>query len=369
MIRELMALLVLVVVGCGDANHPGTPAGNAALVALTDYMTPGHAARIDLHSFAVTDNVLALGEDSALKAVGDRLFVINEFGATDADNVAAFAMAGLRAMGMQTSTGRGSDPQDLVVGPDGKLYLAELEGPGIAVVNPEVTSMIGEISLSSLDPDGKPNLVAIYRKGNLLYAFCALWDDTQQLKPPRGPGKIAIVDLATQAMVGSIDMMAQNPAGWVHEEPGTPNVLVAAVEDYSGQKGGIERVDLQARVSRGLMVTAQALGGRYVSDFLVTASGDGFLSAVDPASTEGASNLHSFTLGGQVSPPVLSGHAAGLALDPLNRLWVVDRGYGASAATQSGLRVVDLATRRELSAQPIHTSLPPRFWGGIVFVP
>src|SRR5262249_29954039 len=82
------------------------PAGSAALVALTDYMTPGHAARIDLRTFSVADNVLALGEDSALKRFGDRLYVINEFGATDADNVIAYPMPELSPVMRQTSTGR-----------------------------------------------------------------------------------------------------------------------------------------------------------------------------------------------------------------------------------------------------------------------
>jgi hypothetical protein len=354
--------------GQGGATGAGQCAGDSsALVALTDYMTPGHAARIDLVSYAVTDNVLALGEDSALKRIGDTVYVINEFGATDADNVLALAAAGLTHVRDQTSTGHGSDPSDLVVGDDGTLYVAELEGPGIAVLAPG-QSTVHEIDLSDLDPDGKPNFVALHKRGNRLYAFAALWDDTQTYKPARGPGKIAIWDLAAGTRVGTIDMQSQSPAGWVREQPGGASVLIATVEDYSGTRGGIERIDLDANQSRGLFVTAAALGNRYVSDFAVAASGDGFVTAVDPASMDGESNLLAFTSTGQVAAtPVLTGHPAGLAIDGCNHLWVVDRGYGANAP--NGIHVVDVATQRELLATPVRMTLPPRFWGGVVFVP
>src|SRR5262249_7765906 len=249
----------------------------------------------------------------------------------------------------------------------GTLYVAELEGKGIAVIKADGTPQ-DEINLSDLDPDGIPNFVALHREGGLLYAFAALWDDTQQLKPPRGPGRVAVVDLGTRMPVGGFDLSGRNPLGWVHPEPGTPNVLIAVVEDYGGTAGGIERVDLAARTTRGLVVTAAALGNRYVSDFVLDASGAGFVSAVDPASADGAANLYRFTLAGQVGPAVLTGgHAAGLAIDPLGHLWVVGRGYGLGAP--NGLRVLDVSTGGELTGVPIQTSLPPRFWGGIVFLP
>jgi hypothetical protein len=169
-------------------------------------------------------------------------------------------------------------------------------------------------------------------------------------------------------MTRSFALTQKNPAGWAREEPGTGNLLVAAVDDYTGGSGGIERVDLVAGQSRGLVVTAAALGNRYVSDFVVAADGTGFVSVVDPQSPDGQGRLLTFHLDGRVdATALLTGHPAGLALDGCNHLWVVERGYGAGAP--SGLHVFDAATRMELTGAPIATSLPPRFWGGIVFVP
>jgi hypothetical protein len=380
--KRLLLTVSLMVMGCGDdGNHAMSPDGSAAtglcgsdqraaLVAETDYMTLGHAARVDLSApFSVADGVLALGEDSALKRIGDKIYVLNEAGATDADNLQAVWAAGLGPVGVQTSTGVGSDPSDVAVGDDGRVYVAELEGPGVVIVDLAQGQRVGSIDLSSLDPDGKPNLVALQRRGSLLYAFAALWDDSQQLKPARGPGVVAVIDLSASppAMVDHFALTTTNPAGWLREEPGTPNVLVATVGDYSGTTGGIERVDLDARRSTGLLVTAAGLGGRYVSDFVVTQGGQGFVSAVDPASAEGQSNLYPFMMDGTVGSAMVMGHVAGLALDACGKLWVVERGYGMGAP--NGLRVVDTGTRQELTASPLATSLPPRFWGGIVFVP
>jgi hypothetical protein len=356
--------------GSGGTGGSGGATGvcgsdNFALVALTDYMAPGHAAKIKLDTFDISDNVFALGEDSALSRIGDTVWVMNEYGATSADNVQSFALPALTPLLLQTSIGAGNDPQDLLIGSDGKVYVCELEGPGIAVL--ANNALASPIDLSSLDPDGKPNCVALYRRGHLIYAFLALWDDTQMYKPPRGVGKVAVVDETTGQMVGSFDMMSPNPAGWVREEPNTSNVLIAATADFSGTGGGIERIDVDGRRSLGMVVTGAAIGNRYVSDFAIGKNGEAFVTAVDPASTEGQSNLLPFTMAGQVGQAMGSGsHSAGVAIDACNHLWVIDRGYGMGAP--NGIYVYDAATKAPLHG-PIMTSIPPRFWGGIVFIP
>ena len=255
-----MKRTILVVLWLGACNSDTTPApvGGApvcggdsyALVALTDYMTPGHTAKIRLDTFDLQDAIFGTGEDTALKRIGDSIFVINEFGATDADNIEQRNVKTLQVTVPQTTIGKGNDPQDVVVGADGKVYACELEGPGVAILGGAT------IDLSALDPDGKPNCVSLYQRGDLLYAFLALWDDTMQYKPPRGPGKVAIINETTLALVGTFDLMSQNPAGWVREEPNTQNVLIAAQADFSGMSGGLERVDLDGRTSRGMVVTS-----------------------------------------------------------------------------------------------------------------
>ena len=371
-------VVVLWMCACGDSGGTAPPGGsggsggavgvcggdNYALVALTDYMTPGHALKIKLDTFDVTDNVLPLGEDSALRRIGNDLWVINAYGATDADNVQSYALPALTAKLPQTSIGSGNDPQDVVIGEGGKVYACELEGPGVAVI---ANGMLqAPIDLSSLDPDGKPNCVALYQRGHMLYAFLALWDDTQMYKPPRGVGKVAVIDQTSGQMVASFDMMSQNPAGWVREETGTANVLIAATGDFSGSTGGIERIDVDARQSKGMVLTGAAIGTRYVSDFVVGPSGEAFVSAVDPNSTTGQSNLLPFTMAGVVGTPMAQAQqSAGLAIDGCNHLWVVDRGYGMGAA--NAIYVFDASTKAML--KQIQTSIPPRFWGGIVFIP
>src|SRR5439155_23097582 len=101
------------------------------------------------------------------------------------------------------------------------------------------------IDLSADDPDGEPNCNSVYAVGSLLYVSCELLDPSFA---PRGPGKVYVVDLATDTLRPelAVTLGHQNPFGLFEQIPdGAPNagdLVIATVGDFTPGAGCIERV-------------------------------------------------------------------------------------------------------------------------------
>jgi hypothetical protein len=344
---------------CGDST---------LLVAESDYTAPGHASVFDLGACHTKANVLALGEDPVLKRIGDQVYVLNREGATDADNVKAFAVPGLAPQGKQTSLGKGADPYDVAVGTDGRVYVAEFGGKGVGIVDLAQGQKTGEIDLSSLDPDGKPNPVALAVRGNTLYVVLGLLVDDNDKYTPRGPGKVAVVDLASSPakLASTFALTGQNPTGWMVPEPGTDNMLIAMWNDLSGSGAGIERIDLAGQASKGFAITSDATDHRYIGDFAFTSDGTGYLLAFTPKSTPLKADLFRFDVktGRTVGAAIFTGSSiSSLAADGCGRLWISDQ-----SKDKPGLRLID-GSGVQNQGRALPTALPPAFAQGMVFLP
>jgi len=272
MIRSDLLLVTFsaLLAACGDnlAGPRDAPAGDAspakprAVIVAGNFM-PGEAGVMSSLSFDplnVDQHVApngAVGSDPMIRKVGGELFVVNR---ADGNNVTILDAVTF-AVKDQLSTGPGSNAQDVAVAGD-KLFVPAFGTAGVVVVT-RGTGTRTAIDLSALDPDGQPNCVSAYHVDGEIYVACELLD--AQFKP-RGPGRIAVIDAATNAVKTSFAMVNENPFGVFEPLPEGVlggDLVIPTVPSFSDfATGCVERIQTgDAPKSNGCVVTNAALGG------------------------------------------------------------------------------------------------------------
>lgn len=273
--NRTLALCLLATAACGDnldapdAGMTGpivdaAPQPPRAVIVAGDFVPghPGVMSAIDMTTKMVTTNVApqgAIGEDPVLRMKGDELFVVNR---ASGNNV-TILKASDYSLVEQLGTGAGTNPQD-VVAIGNKLFVATLGNKG-GVILTRGSTAVTEIDLSADDPDGKPNCSSVFYANSKLFFACGLLDDTNQFLPPRGPGKIYIVNPSTGVVDASITMMTKNPIALFEQIPlGAPkggDLLIPTI-DFGTGMGCVERiVTTGTPATAGCMVDNSVLGG------------------------------------------------------------------------------------------------------------
>ncbi len=271
MTRTLLGVLVLVLASaCGDnlsgppdASPPDARGPEARAVIAAGNFMPGEAGVLSALTFdppRVRTRVApsgAVGSDPILRRSGRELLVVNR---AEGNNITILD-ADTFAVREQLATGPGSNPQDVAMVAD-KLFVPAFGTAGVVVVT-RGTGTRTTIDLSALDPDGEPNCVSAYAVGAEVYVACEVLDLAFQ---PRGPGQIAVIDAATEAVKTTFPLANENPFGVLEQLP--PGVLggdlviptVPSFTDFS--TGCVERIQTGAApMANGCVVTNQALGG------------------------------------------------------------------------------------------------------------
>ncbi|HVK73970.1 MAG TPA: hypothetical protein VM734_11655 [Kofleriaceae bacterium] len=254
-----------------DVDAAGPPMPTALFVG-GDFNVTGVLSRIDVVPRTVQANVLAMvaGGEPWIRRAGDELLIVNR---AMGENVTVLSRRPLQLVD-QFGTGGGSNPQD-VAAVGGKLYVPALGTAGVVVIdraNRETTT----ISLASLDPDGKPDCVSAHAVGTRLFVACALLDGTFS---PRGNGKVAVIDTATDTVVTSFDLPDRNPVGLFVATPATSmfggDLLIPLVPSFNSfTTGCLARVRTSGTpAANGCAVTNATLEG-YVNRVDVAPDGD-----------------------------------------------------------------------------------------------
>jgi hypothetical protein len=268
-------LLAAAITACGD-NHDASPDGSVdptvdaaplpprAVVVAGDFVPghPGVMSALDMTNNTIAMNVApagAVGEDPVLRHQGSELLVINR---ASGNNVTILSDADYSLVA-QIGTGAGSNPQDAVAIGD-KLFVATLGNKGGVIVS-RSSSTVTQIDLSADDPDGKPNCSSVALSNNKLFFACGLLDDTNVNLPPRGTGKVYVVNPATGAVEQTITLMTKNPIALLEQIPaGAPHAgdLLLPTIDFGTGMGCVERIVTSGTLgSVGCMVDNSALGG------------------------------------------------------------------------------------------------------------
>jgi hypothetical protein len=337
------------------------PALRRAIVATTDFATPGHLYSIDLATRVAT-SVGNTGEDPVLRAFGGKLLLVNRFGATNADNIQP--LDAMSFMGPQYSTGNGSNPQDVACVTLERCYVAALATGALPILNLGNGMMVGALDLAALDPDGAPNPSSVYVDGNRLLVSIGRLDP---MFMPRGVGQIAVFDAATAAPQGVVDLATANPGGFLVKNPAVASeYCVSTSGDFSGTVGGIECVSFPASgppVVR-MLASAMSLGG-YVSGFTLSKDGTKGWAGVNISFMEAQLIEFDARTGMKLRRLGTATRITDVALNDRNELYVADGTMGAS-----GIRVFDATTGMELTTAPISLAgVAPAFQGGLVFLP
>jgi DNA-binding beta-propeller fold protein YncE len=331
---------------------PADAAPNSTTYALgTDYETAGVLSRVRVPSLTVTPNLVAgvASSDPVLRAFGDRLYVVNRFGA---DNVTIVDRA-TEQLVAQLSTGAGSNPQDVAVKGD-LLYVAALGVGAVLVLDAgDPAAAPARIDLSAYDVDGNPDAGSVWLVGDRLFVTLSLFDAGFD---SRG-GKVVVIDTTTNAIEADFDLVHANPFSLLTPTPvdgALGGDLLVTTTDFAGT-GCIERIATEAPGSHGCLIEESALGG-YASR--LGASSDRVIAAVNTSFTAAA--LHAVSAAGELSAAMTADTAkpTDVAVCPTGEVVVADGNAG-------GLRVFD-AAGAELSTAALDLGLPPVFANGLV---
>ncbi len=270
-----IALLALTVTGCGDDLDPPTPpiSPDASVTPVVQAVVvtpsasfmpgqPGVLSAVDVGAATTRPNIgpaMAVGNDPVLRKHDDLLYVVNR----GTNNVTILDAADFSLV-EQLSTGAGSNPQDVAVHGE-RLFVATYGNKGLVELRrgfPQGT----EIDLSMDDPDGKPNCNSLIVVGDQLYVSCELLDDTQMFPPPRGPGKVYVLDANTRAVMRTLTLSTNNPFNLFTRVPEDAAMyggdLVIGTIDFATGAGCIERITPgPTPVAAGCLISNADLGG------------------------------------------------------------------------------------------------------------
>lgn len=285
--------------GCGDDSRTNPPAGPPRAVIVAGDFNPGHPGVLSTYdpaSGAVGTNIgpaMVVGDDPVLRHIGRELFIVNR---ADGNNVTILDDQTL-AFKEQLGTGPSSNPQDVAVAGN-KLYVPTYGTAGVTVLKRGSTAT-AVIDLSADDPDGLPNCESIYLVGQDVYVACQLLDNTQEFLPPRGPGKVYVIDTATDRVRATLTLGHDNPFSLFEQIPtGAPHAgdLVVGTVLFDDGSGCVERITPGATpAASGCLVSNADLGG-YASRIAFEADAGGSISFFAVPTTFPSANLRAFDM-------------------------------------------------------------------------
>jgi hypothetical protein len=225
--------------------------GTVAAVA-GDFQSTGVISTVTSTPVA-SDNVIegVVGSDPALRKIGDKLYIVNRFGA-GGDNITILSATDLSLVD-QIATGEGSNPQDVAVVGD-TMYIPALGTAGVVVTNG--TDKPHLIDLSALDDDGMPDCISAVAVGTKVFVACGLLNnfaaDTN--------GKIAVIDTADDSVETTFDLPEKNPQGWLVQSG--DDLLLGTVPDFQDYSVGcLVDITTGATPTATCKVTNADLGG------------------------------------------------------------------------------------------------------------
>jgi len=272
------------------------------LVAGTDFGVTGTASLVTVRFntiFQVERDLEAISGDPVARATGGDIYIVNRF---FFDNIQSLDPDAGFTTALQFSTGNGSNPHDVLAVDAGRLYITRYEPPynDILIADRADGDFLGSIDLSPF----ADNMSGTPRGDGLVLAegrvFASL-QDIDSTFTDYGPGRLAVIDPVTDAVVDTITTVGRNPLGPPALHPSTGKLYYAMAGVFGGSlprelSGGIEVIDPKSWTTEGLLVDDDLLGGNVSSVALAetpagdtgycvvtTASGVNVIRAFDPA--------------------------------------------------------------------------------------
>jgi hypothetical protein len=349
----------LTVAGCGGgeaAIATDLPAGDTAVcVALgADYRNNvGTLAAVGLPSLTVLQDMApnAISGDPVLRVHGRRLHVVNR----SANNITIIdPTVSPWAVETQFSTGDNSNPQDIALAGT-RAYVTLYNKPEVQVWDlggGTPAAPAATVDLSAYDEDGVPNANSVVVHGGHAYVTLDLLD-TQTFPQPRGVGKVAVIDTGDNRVIAALDLRYSNPYDFMY--PRGDRLIVATFTDFSGTTGCLEqivpgsapRVESCLVENRDVMGVINSIAVGPAETYLAVSAFDAeFNQTAQIRRVDVADTLmpEPMTPAGQIPTDV--------AYAPSGHLVYSDVAAG-------GLRVIELATGREITTAALDIGLTP----------
>lgn len=230
------------------------------LVATSDYSS----AQVGGASFEGRTSLVGgvdLGRDPVLTVSAGRAFLVARDVGTlfELDPRCGKGIASTSAL----DPGRASttNPQDVAVAADGTLVVTRFDVPSLLLVSPSGDAT--RVDLSAEDADGNPDMGAVRIAGGRAYVALDRLDANGYRS--RQASRMAIVDVASRTLLGTVPLAGRNPFGPIAETAAGLLFLAAPGNfDQSAEPdAGIERFDTRTETT-ALVLTERALGGSAV---------------------------------------------------------------------------------------------------------
>jgi hypothetical protein len=317
-----------------------------------DYNGSGVLTTLKIPEMEVTVNAVAgvAGGDPVLRAIGDRLVILDRFGG---DSVTVLDRD-LNLLG-QVTTGTGSNPQDAaIIGTN--LYIAALDATGVLVVDLEDINggVTKTIDLSALDgDDGVPDCASIFAVGTRLYVACQILD--RDTFAPRGIGKVAVIDTTDDSIELTLDLGASNPLARFQSLPGGDLVFSTApgaIFNATNDAGCLEQISTTGTPSVLGCRSENTTRNSYPSEVVTVGNTVYFVNVV---SFSEATILMNNNAGESAAGLSVGTNVGGMTKCPTGHIVVADNTDGAR-----GLRVFDEAGTA-MNTAPIDVGWPAFF--------
>ena len=256
------------------------------------------------------------------------------------------------------------NPWDAAVDANGRLWVARYDQPTVAIVEPD-GSFSGTVDLSAYaDTDGLPEASAVHVAGDRAYVAIERLDRCNGWQPA-GPGVIVEIDVATRAVVKSIELGGTNPFGRLVPVPWDSSgntVAVALTGDFfSIDDGDVAAiVDLQSGTAKGFGRETELDGS--VAEVVVAAPDEAYMIVANPDMTNATSLVRIDPQTGQISGKLLDSRTSsnpgggychrGLAVVGEHLL------VGSKAPCETGVIVLERQSGQRLGLIP-PAKLPP----------
>lgn len=361
--------LLLTGVGCrldaGGSADAGvdapTSSGPCMLVTTTEFRSDGALAIVHVDSMTVRTDVTAIHSDAVVRVEDDRLLVLNRLGA---DSIQELDPVGYATLS-QRSVGPGSNPWGVTIDSDGNGWVALYDEGAIQRIrlDGETDDLLDGSPIALPSPtelDGRAEPLDVFEFGGVLYVITQGLGEFPACTPDSRSHLLAF-DFDTGEPVAAFDgetqlpLAACNTTDYSLQQDGTLWLAHTGghrVTDARVADGGLERVNLTAGRSDGLLVDETALDNRDLvrvaadeDGVWIAVAGDDFAASVLPFYADTASV-------GEASWSSDTGGIFGLELAH-DLLWIVDRSTDAP-----GIVVVD-PSNGEVLAGPLDTGFPP----------
>ncbi len=346
----LLALACTAPESGADTGHDAVPDTTHGVLVTTDYVA-GSVARLGLDG-TITPDLLPTGGDSIVLAEGNRLFLLDRM----ANVVRAYDDGALDVPAWETNVGDGANPTGLATC-DGKVFVARLLLPSMAVLDAATGAVLGEVDLRAFaDADGAPEADSVLAIGGAVWVTLNQLDYLRTYRSTDGSGTLVRVDCSTWAVSASWDV-GPNPHAI---RIGTGPRIALFGGDYFDADGaasldGRLQVFDTATQTLGPPVLTEAEAGGNLGNVVLRDDGRGILTLDDGTRWSAACfDLGTATLGEAWDAGAFIPQAV---LDPDGAAWLLQRPpYAGEAGELGAVRVdLDACTR----APAVRTRLPP----------